>query len=55
MSWKSKLEQEYEKETGLKAYHESGGHYKTKYVEWLEAKIEKSTKEVTAAVGDQKQ
>jgi hypothetical protein len=55
MSWKSELELEYEKETNLKAYHESGGHYKFKYVEWLETKIEKSTKEVTATVGDQKQ
>ena len=41
MSWKSKLEQEYEKETNHKSYNESSEHYNFKYVEWLEAKLDK--------------
>tara|TARA_B110000211_G_C13800562_1_gene430361 strand:+ start:32 stop:169 length:138 start_codon:yes stop_codon:yes gene_type:complete len=39
--WKSKLEQEYEKETNRESYNESNEHYKYQYVEWLEAKLDK--------------
>ena len=42
MSWKSNLEQEYEKETNRKSYNESSEHYNFKYVEWLEEKLAKS-------------
>ena len=42
MSWKSKLEQEYYKETNTESYCDGSEQYDCRYVEWLETKIAKS-------------